>query len=100
MKMMVDNAQNRYVCSRLEGANGPKVNEPCHTSSVTSNASRMTPEPNTTRLRMNSCLELYVIVELDVPETADKYRVTRRRAALGLNPSQDGSPLRNAPAHL
>ena len=50
--MKVETAQNRTVCCMLEGANGPNVKEPCHTSSVTRMASSRKPEPMMMRLRM------------------------------------------------
>ncbi len=52
MKMSVDSAQNRKVCWRPEGAKGPSVKEPCHTTSVTRMASNTKPEPKRRRLRM------------------------------------------------
>src|ERR1700732_858186 len=52
IKTSVETAQNRKVCWRLEGANWSRLKEPCHTTSVTRMASRTTPEPNATRLRI------------------------------------------------
>ncbi len=52
-KMNVETAQNRTVCCMLEGANPPKVKDPCQTTSVTRMARSTKPEPIMRRLRMD-----------------------------------------------
>ena len=61
-KISVETAQKTNVCAVLAGPYSPKLNDTCHTTSVSRIASRTRPEPKRYRLRMlvsNVSIQLY-----------------------------------------